>query len=238
MQEFEDFIYSKLTTWLTFKDEASIAYMARLADVLDLDVAVDIFSLNYDLCIETALQSMKTRVTNGFSDCGWNPELFEEDVDVRLFKLHGSLDWVEDQSYGVCALQFPRHKDAEDIIGTHKPLLIFGTNHKLSARQPFLNLAYHLSQTVSRTRVLVVIGYSFGDDYVNEIIEQGFRNNSYLRVIVVAPDASEVIQTQLLLRGSPKVRAVDKCAKDALNDGDLLRSIRAFLEESSEDEVF
>jgi len=37
--------------------------------------------------------------------------------------------------------------------------------------------------------VLTIIGYSFGDEYVNQIIEQGMRKNPKLRVVVVSPEA-------------------------------------------------
>jgi len=41
------------------------------------------------------------------------------------------------QIYGLCSLQFPRHESAETIQGDElRPLLIFGTLHKLSAREP------------------------------------------------------------------------------------------------------
>ena len=237
--EFEGFIYSQLTDWLDFRDEASISYLLRLADLLTHEHAIDIFSLNYDLCIETAFKSKPNNsFVNGFSENGWKPELFDGDADIRLFKLHGSLDWIEDQAFGVCSLQFPQHKDAEEIVGTSKPLLIFGTSHKLSARQPFLTLAYHLSQAVLNTRVLVTIGYSFGDEYVNEIIEQGFRNNTRLRVIAVGPSASRYLEARRLFKESPKVTAIDREAKLALNDGYVRSAIEAQLADSSSDDVF
>jgi hypothetical protein len=156
---FLDFIYSKLKVWLTFEKEDKIAYLDRLKDFCDDSLGIDIFSLNYDLCIETALDRIaQKKFVNGFTEDGWRlASLQQESIPIRLFKLHGSLDWIEDDAYGLCSIEFPRHKDAEDIEGRHNPLLIFGTSHKLSPREPFLSLAYHFSQGVLNTNILVII---------------------------------------------------------------------------------
>lgn len=237
--KFEAYIYSKLTDWLEYESDASISYLIGLSDSIDKKNAIDIFSLNYDLCIEKALKAKRdVQLVNGFSASGWNPEYYLGDPDIRLFKLHGSLDWIEDEAYGVCSLREPRHKDAEDIIGTQQPLLIFGTNHKLSARQPFLTLAYYLSQAVLSTRVLAIIGYSFGDEYVNEIIEQGFRNNTRLRIIIVTPEAEKIIDSNRFFKNSPRVMPINLIAKTALNDRYIQRAIDRQLNESAEDDVF
>jgi SIR2-like domain len=239
LSRFIDFIYSKLEEWLTFEDEEKIAYLARLADFARDETGIDIFSLNYDLCIETAFTDIKRDFVNGFNEDGWYPELLQENSPIRLFKLHGSLDWFEDPDLlGVASFKFPRHKDAENFPDNLRPLLIFGTAHKLSSREPFLSLAYHFSQSLLRSPVLVVIGYSFGDKYLNDIVEQGFRTNGKLKIVVVSPRASELIERRDAFRGSPRVRCINKGAKSALNDGLLLRTVNDLLSETLEEEPF
>lgn len=239
LNTFIDFIYSQLKTWLTFESLEKIAYLARLADFCNGGVGVDIFSLNYDLCIETALREIaQKRFVNGFTEDGWRLEALQEEGAIRLFKLHGSLDWAEDEAYGICSFDFPRHKDAEDIEGQHRPLLIFGTSHKLSAREPFLSLAYHFSQCVLKTAVLVIVGYSFGDAYINEIIEQGVRRNAKLKMVVVSPDAEERIARNPLLNQKARVKPIRKRAREALDDSSLLTRVRELLKESSSEEPF
>lgn len=237
---FLDFIYSQLDTWLRFEHIERISYLARLADFCSDSVGIDIFSLNYDLCIETALSRVaEKRFVNGFTEDGWRAATLWEDHPIRLFKLHGSLDWVEDEAYGVCAFQFPRHKDAEDIEGRHRrPLLIFGTNHKLSAREPFLSLAYHFSQRLLNTLVLVIVGYSFGDAHLNEIIRQGIRTNTRLKIVVVAPDPDEQIRKFPLLDKNPRVEMIPKGAQETFNTSVLLNRVRALLRDSLNDEPF
>ncbi len=220
LRSFVEFTYSRLQEWLALSDPKSVSYLRGLGELAIGGVGLDIFTLNYDLCIETALTAASLQFSNGFNAAGiWFPDGFSELAKVRLYKLHGSLDWVDDQIYGLCSLQFPRHESAETIQGDElRPLLIFGTMHKLSAREPFLTLAYHFSQCVLRTRILAVIGYSFGDEHVNQIIEQGLKKNSTLRIVVVSPHADELVRHHRFLDRNPRVSTVVAKAKPALND--------------------
>lgn len=239
LTSFIEFIYSKLTKWLTFETLERISYLARLSDFAAIADGIDIFSLNYDLCIESALSDLNKSFENGFTEEGWEPNrLANSDEKIRLYKVHGSLDWVDDELYGLCSMQFPRHQSAEDIEGEHQPLLIFGVAHKLTAREPFLTLAYQFSQSVSQTPVLVVIGYSFGDDYVNDIIYQGLRRNPRLRIVIVAPDAEQIVQRNPQLREFPRVVPIDGDAKVILEDSSLFRRVRELLEETTSEEPF
>jgi SIR2-like protein len=240
LKGFIEFIFARLRHWLTFASRDDIAYLARFNDFCINGRGVDIFSLNYDLCIETALRDVADKAfLNGFTPDGWRPSTFIDDgSQIRLFKLHGSLDWVDDEEgYGLCSLEFPRHKDAEDIEGS-RPLLIFGTSHKLSAREPFLSLAYQFSQEVLRTNVLVIIGYSLGDAYINEIIKQGLRTNTRLKIVFVSPNAEDRIREDSLLSRNPRIVPLNKNAKVALEDGSLLTRVRELVKESDAEEPF
>lgn len=243
LSTFTNFIYSQLERWLSLNDERSqkLHYLRNLVEICNDKYGVDIFSLNYDLCIETALQRYaKREFTNGFTEQGWEPEIFDNEPPIRLYKLHGSLDWVEDQAYGLCSLQYPRNKWAENMEGEGtKPLLIFGTAHKLTPREPFLSLAYAFSQSVLKTTVLAIIGYSFGDEYVNQIIRQGIEKNPKLRVLVVAPNADSQTQSISFLQGrKPRVEDLKASANRALSDGLFLTRIRDLLERASNEEPF
>jgi len=243
LSTFTNFIYSQLEHWLSLNEERiqRLHYLRNLVEICNDRCGVDIFSLNYDLCIETALQRYtKREFVNGFTEKGWEPENFCGECPIRLFKLHGSLDWVEDQAYGLCSLQHPRNKWAENIEGeSTKPLLIFGTAHKLAPREPFLSLAYSFSQAVLRTTVLAIIGYSFGDEYVNQIIRQGIEKNSKLRVLVVGPRADSYVEQISFLQGrKPRVGDLKATADRALSEGRFLNRIRDLLDRASNEEPF
>jgi hypothetical protein len=107
--------------------------------------------------------------------------------------------------------------------------LIFGTAHKLSPREPFLTLAYHFARGTLDAPVLIIIGYSFGDEHVNEMIRQAMKKNRRLRVIVVSPDARPLVDRQDFLARQPRVTAIVCGAKPALNDNEIARRLRGLL---------
>jgi SIR2-like domain len=56
---------------------------------------LDIFSTNYDVCIELLCKRNKKKCVTGFNPT-WNPQVFNEsDMDIRLYKLHGSATWYK-----------------------------------------------------------------------------------------------------------------------------------------------
>lgn len=225
LSDFLEAIYSRLNSWLTVDDPAKVAYLDRLNDFKAFAQSVDVFSLNYDLCIERAFSENAHVFVNGFTENGWTPSVFQSS-DIRLFKLHGSLDWVEDEVHGICSVSTPRHTYADDFEGQKPPLLIFGTDAKLTGKEPFLTLLHSFSARLHDSDVLIVIGYSFQDEYLNEIIEQRMNRNTRLKIIVVSPKATDGVRRVKFLNGSPRVKTVDAGAKVALNDGHLLKCFR------------
>jgi len=119
-----------------------------------------------------------------------------------------------------------------------RPQIIFGIAHKLSAREPFLTLAYHFSQAVLDTNVLAIVGYSFGDEYVNQIIEQGLKKNSRLRLVLVSPNADKLTGQHRFLDRNPRVSTIRAGAKTALNDRLLVDRLRDVLKDVSTEEPF
>ena len=99
LNTFADFIYSQLDRWLSLTEEniRSLHYIRNIFEICNDGCGIDIFSLNYDLCIETALTHYaKKQFANGFTESGgWEPQTLNENIPIRLFKLHGSLDWMK-----------------------------------------------------------------------------------------------------------------------------------------------
>ena len=103
----------------------------------------------------------------------------------------------------------------------------------------FLSLAYAFSQAILKTAVLGVIGYGFGDEYVNQIIRQGIEKNPNLRVLVIGPHADGQVDEMPFLQGrKPRVVALKATAESALSEGNFLTAMRELLERSSEEEPF
>ena len=179
----------------------------------DRTFPVEIFTTNYDLLIERALESAETPHFDGFVGTV-EPFFAITSVDaaasalgyppvprnwVRLWKLHGSLNWRS-------------HKDtltgASRIVRGLSPtsgseLMIYPSHQKYadSRRLPFLAYQDRLRSLVtSGEGLLIVVGYSFSDQHINEILFQGLRSNSRLAVTVLLFDKlfSAAIKPRLL----------------------------------------
>ena len=165
----------------------SISQVARAVDRLD------IFSLNHDLLIEDQLRSDGiSEIEKGFNDrtrgqcsvfSGWPAERKR----VRLFKLHGSLDWYFYEFPG-WARQYaipdgePFHcHDQKGQLLTpidRKAAFLSGTIVK-EQRYGFGFWGELISNFVShltRHTHLICCGYSFGDPGINQRIAQWMSN--------------------------------------------------------------
>lgn len=238
LERFSDVIFARLKEWLATPPSDKIEYLNRITDFHGKEACISIFSLNYDLLVETALANARRTFINGFREGRWYPDAFSANSDIRLYKLHGSLDWVEDEMYGICSLTFDRHAKAEDFEIQKSPLLIFGTNAKLTGRDPFLTLVHAFAQQLRSAKVLVSIGYSFSDKYINEIIEQRMRDNLPLRLVLVSPDSEVIKQSHPFLENSPRVTSIKLGAKEALNGGSVRDAILRLLQETKQEAPF
>ena len=81
---------------------------------------------------------------------------------MNLIKLHGSINWFS---------EFNRIRT--DPYSDSRPrIMLFGEGMaKVNPQGPFIELRHIFSEHLSRTDTLGVIGYSFGDQYVNAIIK-------------------------------------------------------------------
>lgn len=144
----------------------------------DYRLPVELFTVNYDLLLETALESLGVPYFDGFvgnlkarfrselvealpgADGGWVPAQF-----VRLWKLHGSVNWLRSDDQQIVRLGQPAPKDL--------PAAIYPSDAKYeeSRRVPFVVLQDRLRRALHEPETLVLIaGYSFGDAHLNEVI--------------------------------------------------------------------
>ena len=139
---------------------------------------VEVFTVNYDLLLETALESLGVPYFDGFvgnlrarfrtelvealpgSESGFLPSQF-----VRLWKLHGSVNWVRENDHQIVRIGRP--------VPEALPAAIYPSDAKYeeSRRVPFVVLQDRLRRALHASETLVLIsGYSFGDAHLNEMI--------------------------------------------------------------------
>ncbi len=206
---------------------------------------IDVFTLNYDRCVETALEDGDISYTTGVGEEGWDASLFErEDYKVRLYKLHGSLDWYRDTDTGNI---FSTTRPPENRVPSsdYSPLLIFGITNKLQSVDPFLHLSYTFSQLVKKTKIIVTIGYGFGDDYINQMILQGFSIGSDKVMIVVSysvENAQGVVANGFeqgsIFADAGRIKFYGDGCRQQLTDRTLLGGIKKALEAAADEGPF
>ena len=180
-------IRSQLFRWINISNYDLSIYFRGLQELVsDLGSAVRVFSLNYDICVERAFVGTSFNIELGFdSDRKWEASKFDAnenaDVGVYLYKMHGSIDWIKNaECGGVLMLCDNPQPDPE---------LIFGNTAKLRSIDPYLFYVHEFRKYSLKEalRFIVVIGYSFSDDYVNSLISQAIARSKFAKVLVVAP---------------------------------------------------
>lgn len=183
-------IRGQLFQWINISNYDKAKYFQGFKDlVADIGSAVRVFTLNYDICVEKALAGTDFGIELGFNSGSgreWEATKFDAnentDVGMYLYKLHGSIDWEKDETSGnilkLCDNPQPN------------PELIFGTAAKLSSIDPYLFYVHELRKYSlnEALRFIVVVGYSFSDEYVNGLIGQAVKRNKYLKLLVVTPE--------------------------------------------------
>jgi len=146
--------------------------------------AVELFTPNYDLLIEQALEASKIPYFDGF--VGSKQAFFDltsMEADklpprwARVWKVHGSVNWWR-QRIGKAATEF-------EVVRTDKPRaegrqMIYPSHLKYdeSRRLPYLAMLDRLREFLAGGQaVLVTCGYSFADQHLNEVILHGLRSN-------------------------------------------------------------
>jgi len=238
--------YEHLRIELGFPLAHKIAYIDHLAQIAAKYGGLDIFTLNYDCCVEKSLSPYcevhkDMLLVDGFSEKGWQPELFNQSGGelkiIRLFKMHGSLDWINSPEAGLLNINKIPAELADEFVGMD-PHLVFGTDVKLTGEQPFFSMAHLLYEQLSKAHLLVVIGYSFSDGYINSIISQAQRLNVKLLLMNVSPDAERGVGDG---EGAWAIRIhkpIPEKAGELIQGNRLRLEIEALLKEFSEEAPF
>ena len=153
---------------------------------------VEVFTPNYDLLVEQALEAHKIPYFDGFvgsKEAFFDLTSMEENVSLpahclpvrwsRLWKLHGSINWWgryegEDKK----SLKVVRTGTEKQIEGDRQMIYPSHLKYDQSRRLPYLAMLDRLKNFLARGEaVLVTCGYSFADQHLNEVIFQGLRSN-------------------------------------------------------------
>jgi hypothetical protein len=196
VKDLKDFIKEKSI----IDSDSKIGYFEPLLGFIEEHKPLDILSVNYDTCIEHFSSVYRRRCQDGF-DSDWNPKVFEqENVEIRLYKLHGSATWYRtDRGRYIKSDVRTYQSTIELTTGEKAETLILYPMQKSDYAGPLLELlvrAKNLIQDIN-CKFLVVVGYSFRDDHITRIILEAANKNEELTLIIIDPKASQIYREKL-----------------------------------------
>lgn len=152
--------------------------LAKWIQAIAREKPVEIFTTNYDLLLEQALEEQRMPYFDGFigSDSAFLDleSMAEDDLPARwarLWKIHGSINW-----WMTAEKKIRRSRDKAE----GEQLLIYPSHLKYdeSQQMPYYAMLDRLRVFLrSGQCVLLTCGYSFGDEHINAYIGQGLEGN-------------------------------------------------------------
>ena len=178
IKEFRKMIIKALVEdWVKLEDARRADYFGNFKTFQSsLGANLKIFSLNYDVCVETGCgrEFVFTGFVHENDRAGevWNEQVMKSDnpiiKPIRLYKLHGSVDWRKE---GEKLVSYDSPKQCEDA-GNYQ--LIFGTANKMRSDGPYLFFLSAFRESAFDAKLIVTVGYSFQDGHINSILTHAF----------------------------------------------------------------
>ena len=194
-----------------------IVQFASWAARADYHWPLEVFTVNYDLLVETAFEEIRLPYFDGFVGNlkgRFHTDLVEgspEDRErwllrsfVRLWKLHGSVNWAWDTATKaeIVRLGSP--------VSSASAAAIYPSDAKYdeSRRVPFLVLQDRLRRALAQPETLTLVaGYSFGDEHLNEVLFDAATRRPRSEIVVFChSQIPQVLQDRA--RMNPNLQAV------------------------------
>ena len=154
---------------------------------IDREKPIEIFTTNYDLLIEQALEETFVPYFDGFvgaRNSFFDLRAIEENTIpahwTRLWKIHGSLNWYQTEN--------AVHRSTGSNIQDQESHLIYPSHLKYdqSRKMPYLALIDHLTNSIKKEpSILITTGYSFNDEHINDAIINALKANPTSIVIAL-----------------------------------------------------
>lgn len=166
--------YHKLSKWISS---------------IDREIPIEIFTTNYDLLVEDALESLEIPYFDGF--VGSKKSFFDlRAVEnnlipihwTRLWKIHGSINWYQEE------IEEQKKIFRSSEIKEDASHLIYPSHLKYeqSRKMPYLALIDQLNRFIrQKSSLLIISGYSFNDEHLNDTIINALKANPSAMVLAL-----------------------------------------------------
>jgi hypothetical protein len=169
-----------------------------------------IFTPNYDLAFENACEKIGVSYNNGFRGVHmrkFDPDTFQNETFIKqdsadkgkrvstylnIYKLHGSISWQYSDSledlYNLKEIQLTDTFNKSDFEYDAMMIYPIQTKKSYSLDLPYSEFFRNFSKCLTETQnTLAIMGYSFLDEHINDIIRTGLYNPD-LTVIIYSFD--------------------------------------------------
>ena len=151
---------------------------------------IDIFSLNHDLLIEKQFENGGVQYKDGFGEEDGSGRPFDgswdsADCGIRLFKLHGSVDWYREGGVDAKYLEPPRFSD--DVV----PHFLTGAIVKERACNVgiFGELFEQFRRRLKEYDIVFCSGYGWADRGINTRVREWLNEKQANKVVVLHGNA-------------------------------------------------
>lgn len=186
----KDTPYHKLAQWIS----------------IDREKPVEVFTTNYDLLLEEAFEDLSIPYFDGF--VGSRQSFFDlravEDNLIpkhwtRLWKIHGSINWFQKENKEVYrSIVTKENGDSSLIYPSH-------LKYEQSRKMPYLALIDQLNKFLRMPNSLMVLtGYSFNDEHLNDTILSALKANPNSMVIALLFDTLSYKNEEKIIERYPK----------------------------------
>ncbi|MDP2802751.1 MAG: SIR2 family protein [Phreatobacter sp.] len=159
---------------------------------------ISIFSLNHDVLIEQFLQSEGIDYADGFGppdgDVRWANEGTYKASRVRIFKLHGAINWFRFWKDGITKIGMADRGKIANIIDLngrrvvplrHQASFLTGREKAIMYHYGIYNdVFYHFARNLKDVDHVIMSGYGWGDFTINTFFE-GWLDSSKSKSLVI-----------------------------------------------------
>lgn len=168
------------------------------------------FTTNYDPTTDRIVEladEQNIECTDGFDNRSrWSKDSYQGNDLLKIYKLHGSMSWIK-QGNGVT-----NSRDySERNSNKNNHVLIypgFKGNPELHGEEIIKFNHESLRYALLVSKILIVIGFSFRDNHINNIITETFKENNDIRMIIINPElpkGSEVGLGDVLVKFNQRI---------------------------------
>ena len=182
------------------------------------DHTLHIATLNHDTSIEWVLQANHIPYSDGFNNaCEFMN--FWPTYPICVYKLHGSVDWFY-RDYRLFKTGNLLRVSIDKSHGANDSVIAIGIKNKFNFyRMPFFKDIYsRFIDHASDLDLLVVIGYSEGDQYINQLVQKvSQKPTKQILYITADENISNTHDESLLITKIPKEDQADAVYKKIID---------------------